>query len=273
VIGLVLGFHSSSNLAAAYGIAVAITMVITTILVLVLAHASWNWGWLQIGVTVVTLLLVELAFLAANALKIGQGGWITLLIAAAIFTLMITWKDGRALLDQRLRENAMPMDLFLQSLTQGSTLRVPGTAVFLTSNSDGVPNALLHNMKHNKVVHERLVLMTVTTEEIPRVADQNRVTVHDLGHNAWRIRVRYGFAENPDLPHALALCKPHGLDFEMMDTTFFLGRATLIPTNRPGMALWREKLFASLFRNATRPMDFFRIPYNRVVELGTQVEL
>ena len=161
VIGLVLGFHSSSNLAAAYGIAVAITMVITTILVLVLAHASWNWGWLQIGATVATLLLVELAFLSANALKIGQGGWITLLIAAAIFTLMITWKDGRALLDQRLRENAMPMDLFLQSLTQGSTLRVPGTAVFLTSNSDGVPNALLHNMKHNKVVHERLVLMTV----------------------------------------------------------------------------------------------------------------
>ena len=167
----------------------------------------------------------------------------------------------------------MPLDLFLQSLTHGSTLRVPGTAVFLTSNPNGVPNALLHNMKHNKVVHERLVLLTVTPEEIPRLADQERVTVHDLGHNTWRIVVRYGFTENPDLPHALALCEPHGLSFEMMDTTFFLGRATLIPTTRAGMALWREKLFASLFRNATRPMDFFRIPYNRVVEMGTQVEL
>ena len=273
VIGLVLGFHNSSNLASAYGIAVTIAMAIDTLLVLALARMVWNWGWFRLGLAVMAFLLVELAFLSANALKIGHGGWITLLIAAAIFTLMITWKDGRALLDQRLRENAMPLNVFLQSLTQGSTLRVPGTAVFLTSNSGGVPNALLHNMKHNKVVHERLVLMTVTTEEIPRVADQNRVTVHDLGHNAWRIVVRYGFAENPDLPHALALCEPQGLSFEMMDTTFFLGRATLIPTNRPGMALWREKLFASLFRNATRPMDFFRIPYNRVVELGTQVEL
>ncbi|MBK8754163.1 MAG: potassium transporter Kup [Candidatus Competibacteraceae bacterium] len=273
VIGLVLGFQTSSNLASAYGIAVAITMVITTILVLTLARQVWGWNGFKLGLGIVFFLLVDLAFFSANALKIGHGGWITLLIGAAVYILMFAWKDGRELLDQRLRENAMPLNLFLQSLTQGSTLRVPGTAVFLTSNPDGVPNALLHNMKHNKVVHERLVLMTVTTEEIPRVADQNRVTVHDLGHNAWRIVVRYGFAENPDLPHALALCEPQGLSFEMMDTTFFLGRATLIPTNRPGMALWREKLFASLFRNATRPMDFFRIPYNRVVELGTQVEL
>lgn len=273
VIGLVLGFHTSSNLAAAYGIAVTIAMAIDTLLVLTLARTSWNWSWFRIGLAVGAFLLLELAFLSANALKIGHGGWITLLIAAAIFTLMVTWKDGRKLLNQRLRENAMPLDLFLQSLTQGSTLRVPGTAVFLTSNPDGVPNALLHNMKHNKVVHERLVLLTVTPQEIPRLTDRDRVTVHDLGHNAWRIVVRYGFAENPNLPHALALCEPLGLRFEMMDTTFFLGRATLIPTTRAGMALWREKLFASLFRNATRPMDFFRIPYNRVVEMGTQVEL
>ncbi|MDS4022604.1 MAG: potassium transporter Kup [Candidatus Competibacter sp.] len=273
VIGLVLGFHTSSNLAAAYGIAVTIAMAIDTLLVLTLARMSWNWSWFRIGLAVVAFLLLELAFLSANALKIGHGGWITLLIASALFTLMVTWKDGRKLLNQRLRENAMPLDLFLQSLTQGSTLRVPGTAVFLTSNPDGVPNALLHNMKHNKVVHERLVLLTVTPQEIPRLTDQDRVTVYDLGHNTWRIVVRYGFAENPNLPHALTLCEPLGLRFEMMDTTFFLGRATLIPTTRAGMALWREKLFASLFRNATRPMDFFRIPYNRVVEMGTQVEL
>ncbi|MDS4068200.1 MAG: potassium transporter Kup [Candidatus Competibacter sp.] len=273
VIGLVLGFHTSSNLAAAYGIAVTIAMAIDTLLVLTLARMSWNWSWFRIGLAVVAFLLLELAFLSANALKIGHGGWITLLIAAAIFTLMVTWKDGRKLLNQRLRESAMPLDVFLQSLTQGSTLRVPGTAVFLTSNPDGVPNALLHNMKHNKVVHERLVLLTVTPQEIPRLTDQDRVTVYDLGHNTWRIVVRYGFAENPNLPHALTLCEPLGLRFEMMDTTFFLGRATLIPTTRAGMALWREKLFASLFRNATRPMDFFRIPYNRVVEMGTQVEL
>jgi KUP system potassium uptake protein len=234
---------------------------------------AWNWSWFRIGLAVVAFLLLELAFLSANALKIGHGGWITLLIAATIFTLMVTWKDGRRLLNQRLRENAMPLDVFLQSLTQGSTLRVPGTAVFLTSTPEGVPNALLHNMKHNKVVHERLVLLTVTTEEIPRLEDRERVTVQSLGHNAWRIVVRYGFTENPDLPRALTLCERHGLSFEMMDTTFFLGRATLIPTARPGMALWREKLFASLFRNASRPMEFFRIPYNRVVELGTQVEL
>lgn len=273
VLVLVLGFESSSNLAAAYGIAVTITMVITTLLVLVLARRAWGWNGFELGLGIVFFLLVDLAFFSANALKIGHGGWITLLIGAAIFTLMFIWRDGRALLDQRLRENAMPLDLFLQSLTQGSTLRVPGTAVFLTSTPDGVPNALLHNMKHNKVVHERLVLLTVVTEEIPRVEDRDRVTVHCLGSNTYRIIIRYGFTEDPNLPRALALCEPYGLSFEMMDTTFFLGRATLIPTDRAGMALWRERLFANMFRTATRPMDFFRIPYNRVVELGAQVDL
>ena len=273
VLVLVLGFESSPNLAAAYGIAVTITMVITTLLVLVLARRAWGWNGFKLGLGIVFFLLVDLAFFSANALKIGHGGWIALLIGAVIFTLMVTWKDGRALLNQRLRENAMPLDLFLQSLTRGSTLRVPGTAVFLTSTPDGVPNALLHNLKHNKVVHERLVLLTVVTEEIPRVEDRDRVTVHCLGSNTYRIIIRYGFTEDPDLPHALALCEPYGLSFEMMDTTFFLGRATLIPTDRAGMALWRERLFANMFRTATRPMDFFRIPYNRVVELGTQVEL
>lgn len=273
VTGLVLGFHTSSNLAAAYGIAVTIAMVIDTLLVLTLARIAWGWSWYRIGLAVVAFLLLELAFVGANALKIPHGGWITLLIAGAIFTLMITWKDGRDLLNERLRESAMPLAIFLQSLTVGSTLRVPGTAVFLTSNPDGVPNALLHNMKHNKVVHERLILLTVKPEEIPRLKDEERVSAHYLGYDTWRIVVRYGFVEDPNLPRALELCEKFGLHFEMMDTTFFLGRATLIPSPRKGMALWREKLFASLFRSATRPMDFFRIPYGRVVEMGTQVEL
>jgi KUP system potassium uptake protein len=273
VFGLVLGFHTSSNLAAAYGIAVTIAMVIDTLLVLTLARMAWGWGWWRIGLAVTAFLLLELGFVSANALKIPNGGWITLLIAGVIFLLMMTWKDGRDLLNERLRENAMPLAIFLKSLTVGSTLRVPGTAVFLTSNPDGVPNALLHNMKHNKVVHERLILLTVQPEEIPRLKDEERVSAHYLGYDTWRIVVRYGFIENPNLPRALELCERYGLHFEMMDTTFFLGRATLIPSPRKGMALWREKLFASLFRSATRPMDFFHIPYGRVVEMGTQIEL
>ncbi len=273
VFGLVLGFQSSSNLAAAYGIAVTIAMVIDTLLVLTLARIAWGWNWFRISLGVIAFLLIELAFVSANALKIPHGGWITLLIAGAIFMLMMTWKDGRDLLNERLRESAMPLAIFLKSLTLGSTLRVPGTAVFLTSNPDGVPNALLHNMKHNKVVHERLILLTVQPEEIPRLKDEERVSVHYLGYDTWRIVVRYGFIEEPNLPQALALCERYDLHFDMMDTTFFLGRATLIPTTRAGMALWREKLFASLFRSATRPMDFFHIPYGRVVEMGTQIEL
>jgi KUP system potassium uptake protein len=273
VVGLVLGFHTSSNLAAAYGIAVAITMVITTILVLVLARTVWGWGWLRLSLAIVLFLLVDLAFLGANALKIGQGGWFPLLIGAGLYVLMTTWKQGRKLLARRLREEAMPMEAFMEKLASHTTLEVPGTAVFMTSNTEGVPNTLLHNLRHNKVVHERLVLLTVATEEIPRVADENRVEVQDLGHNLYRVIAHYGFTEDPLVPRVLELCARQGLEFDMMDTTFFLGRETLIPTPRPGMPLWREALFSSMFRNASRAMDFFRIPHNRVVELGTQVEL
>ncbi len=273
VIGLVLGFRSSSNLAAAYGIAVTITMVTTTLLALVVARTLWGWSWWRCALVVVVFLLVEIAFFTANALKIAHGGWFPLLIGAVFYTLMITWKQGRALLAERLREEAVPVDEFITRLASGSAIRVPGTAVFLSSNPEGVPNTLLHNLRHNKVVHERVVLLTVLTEDIPRVADANRVQVQDMGHNFYRIIAHYGFMEDPSIPAILDLAAGQELEFNLMDTTFFLGRETLIPTPRPGMALWREILFVSMSRNAARAMDFFRIPHNRVVELGTQVEL
>jgi KUP system potassium uptake protein len=222
---------------------------------------------------IVIFLLVDLAFFSANALKIANGGWFPLLIGVVFYVFMTTWKKGRALLGERLREEAVPIDDFIQRLASGSALRVPGTAVFLSSNPQGVPNTLLHNLRHNKVVHERVVLLTVLTEDIPQVADENRVQVQDMGHNFYRIIVHYGFVEDPNIVAALDLCANQGLKFDLMDTTFFLGRETLIPAPRPGMALWRESLFMSMSRNAARAMDFFRIPHNRVVELGTQVEL
>ena len=273
VIGLVLGFQTSSNLAAAYGIAVATTMVITTLLVLVVARSLWGWGWLRCILVAVVFLLIDFAFFSANALKILHGGWFPLLIGGVLYTFMITWKDGRALLAERLREGAMPMEVFIRRLASGSILRVPGTAVFLTSNPEGVPNTLLHNLKHNKVVHERIALLTVLNEDIPQVATANRVQVEDMGHNFYRIIAHYGFMEDPNIPQVLELCAQRGVKFDLEDTTFFLGRETLIPTPRPGMALWRESLFMNMSRNAARAMDFFRIPHNRVVELGTQVEL
>jgi len=273
VIGLVLGFRSSSNLAAAYGIAVAITMVITTLLALVVARTLWGWSWWRCALVIVVFLLVDLAFFAANALKIAHGGWFPLLIGAVLYTLMITWQQGRALLAERLRETAVPVDEFITRLATGSAIRVPGTAVFLSSNPEGVPNTLLHNLRHNKVVHEQVVLLTVLTEDIPRVVDANRVQVQGMGHNFYRIIAHYGFMEDPSIPAILDLSAQQGLQFNLMDTTFFLGRETLIPTPRPGMALWRETLFVSMSRNAARAMDFFRIPHTRVVELGTQVEL
>jgi KUP system potassium uptake protein len=273
VIGLVLGFRTSSNLAAAYGIAVAITMVITTLLALVVARKLWGWSWLRCSLMIIVFLLVDIAFFSANALKILHGGWFPLLIGAVLYTLMITWKQGRKLLARRLHQESIPLSTFIERLASGSALRVPGTAVFLTSDPEGVPNTLLHNLRHNKVVHERIVLLTVVTEEIPRVPDKERIEIQDLGHNFHRVIAHYGFAEDPKIPHILELCAREELEFNLLDTTFFLGRETLIPTPRPGMAMWREVLFVTMSRNAARAMDFFRIPHNRVVEMGTQVEL
>jgi KUP system potassium uptake protein len=274
VIGLVVGFGTSSNLAAAYGIAVSVTMVITTILAFVAVRGLWGKSWWLGTIVILFFFVIDMAFFVANGMKITHGGWFPLVIGALLYLVMVTWRQGRELLERRRRRDELPMDIFMASIVKStSTIRVPGTAVFLTSNQDGVPHTLLHNLKHNKVLHERVILLTMKTEEIPRVAERDRLDVVSMEHNVFRIVARYGFTEDPNLPRVLERCKEFGLVFDMMDTTFFLGRETLIPTRKPGMALWREKLFVSMSRNAWRAMDFFRIPTNRVVELGTQTEI
>ncbi|HNK33067.1 MAG TPA: KUP/HAK/KT family potassium transporter, partial [Plasticicumulans sp.] len=253
--------------------AVTLTMVITTLLLAVVTRRVWGWHPALVAVCILPFLAADLAFLGANALKIPQGGWFPLVVSALLFTFMTTWKRGRKLLARRLREEAIPIKLFVDDAADGMIQRVSGTAIFLTSNPDGVPHTLLHNLKHNKVMHERVVLLTVRTEEVPFVREDKRVEVETIGSGFYRVHMRFGFTEDPDVQAALALCGPHGLEFELMETTFFLGRETLISTSRPGMARWRERLFIAMSRSSARAMDFFNIPINRVVELGTQIEL
>lgn len=273
IIALVLGFQSSSHLAAAYGIAVTGTMAIDTILAVVVAQSLWGWSLLQAGLVASFFLTVDLSFFTANATKIPQGGWFPLVVGGGVFTLLSTWKRGRRILFERLQSDALALNLFISGISDHPPLRVPGTAVFLTASAEGVPHALLHNLVHNKVLHERVVLLTVVTRDIPWVPDAERVKVEALGDNFYRIAVFYGFKDDPNIPLALEQCKPFGLEFNMLETSFFLSRETLIPTKLPGMALWREKLFASMSRNAGTAMAYFKIPTNRVVELGTQIEL
>jgi len=273
IIALVLGFRTSSNLAAAYGIAVTGTMAIDTVLAVVVARHLWGWGWLRSGVVAVSFLVVDLAFFSANAVKIPQGGWFPLVVAVMVFTLLATWKRGRMLLLERMRAGAIALEPFLAGIAAHPPLRVPGTAVFLTASAEGVPHAMLHNLIHNKVLHERVILLTVITEGVPHVPDIDHMELHPLGNNFHRIIMRFGFKDEPDIPQTLTQCKEYGLDFNMMETSFFLSRETVIPTVAPGMALWREKLFVSMSRNAGSATAYFKIPTNRVVELGTQVEL
>lgn len=273
ILALVLGFQSSSNLAAAYGIAVTGTMAIDTVLAFVVVRSLWGWSW---GVTVagiVVFLSIDLAFLGANALKFFQGGWFPVLIAMAVFTLLATWKRGRALLSERLTELAIAIEPFLDGINRHPPARVPGTSVFLTTKFEGVPHALMHNLKHNKVLHERVVLLTVVFQDIPHIDNSERIEIWPLGNNFYKVFVIYGFKDETNIPRALELCAAQGLEFNMMDTSFFLSRETLIPTAKPGMALWREKLFVSMARNAGSVTAYFQIPTNRVIELGTQVEL
>jgi len=273
IIALVLGFRTSSNLAAAYGIAVTGTMAIDTVLAVVVAHHLWGWGWLRSALVAVFFLTIDLAFFSANVVKIPQGGWFPLAVAVMVFTLLVTWKRGRILLLERMRASTIALEPFLQSIVAHPPLRVPGTAVFLTASAEGVPHAMLHNLIHNKVLHERVMLLTVMTEDVPHVPDIDHVEVQPLGNNFYRIIMRFGFKDEPDIPETLGQCKEYGLDFNMMETSFFLSRETVIPTVAPGMALWREKLFVSMSRNAGSATAYFKIPTNRVVELGTQVEL
>jgi KUP system potassium uptake protein len=273
VIGLVLGFGSSSNLAGAYGIAVTGTMAIDTILAFVLVRKLWKWPlWTALPMLLVYV-VIDASLLGANGIKLVHGGWFPVVVGILLFTLLATWKNGRKLLMERLAPGAIPMEPFIQSVTAHPPTRVPGTAVFLTAASEGVPHALLHNLNHNKVLHERIVLLTVETRDIPHVADEDRVEISSLGTDFYRMVVHYGFKDDPDVPRALELAAAKGLKFEMMETSFFLSRQTLIPKVGPGMALSREKLFALMSRNASSATTFFKIPANRVVELGTRIEL
>jgi KUP system potassium uptake protein len=272
VILLVVSFRSSSNLAAAYGIAVTGAMAIDTCLLAVVLVHLWRWNKLLAGALIAIFGLVDLAYFGANLTKVPDGGWFPLLVGFIAFTLLTTWARGRALMIDRMREVAMPVKVFVQSAV-GSATRVPGTAVFMTSTAEGVPHALLHNLKHNKVLHDRVILLTVRIADMPYVAEENRMDFDDLGQGFYRLIIHYGFMEDPDVPAVLARTKKCGPDFRMMDTSFFLARQTLLPSSRPGMAIWREKLFAWMLRNAESAMEFFKLPTNRVVELGSQVEI
>jgi len=272
VILLVLFFGSSSNLAAAYGIAVTGAMFIDTCLLAVVLFSLWKWNKFGAGLALAVFLVVDLAYFAANLTKVPDGGWFPLAVGFFAFTMLTTWSRGRKLMIERMREAAMPVKVFVTSAANSAT-RVAGTAVFMTSTADGVPHALLHNLKHNKVLHERVILLTVKIADVPFVVQENRCQLEDLGQGFHRLVIKFGFMQEPDVPTALKLVTGCGAEFKMMDTSFFLARQTLLPSERPGMALWRERLFAWMMRNSESAMDFFKLPPNRVVELGSQVEI
>jgi KUP system potassium uptake protein len=272
-LAVVLGFKSSSNLAAAYGIAVVGTMTIDAVLVMIVFRRIWHWSRAKVWTIGLGFLIVDLAFLAANADKVEHGGWFPLVLGAVMFTVMTTWRRGRELVMREVRQSGLALEPFIASITAHPPLRVPGTAVFLTANLDSVPHALLHNLKHNKVLHERNVVLTVETVETPTAEADERVEVTPLGDSFYKVILRFGFAEDPDVPQTLASVGQCGLPFDMMDTTFFLSRESIVATDRPGMALWRDKLFVFLQRNAIPATAFFQIPGNRLIELGTQVEI
>lgn len=272
VVALVLGFRSSSNLAAAYGIAVTGTMLIDTLLVGVLVLNIWRWpAWWAVPLLGL-FALVDFAYFASNLTKVPDGGWFPLVVGLVGFTGLTTWARGRALMQDRLRDSAMPIEVFIKSAAAAAT-RVPGTAVFMTTSPVGVPQALLHNLKHNKILHERIMILTVVIEEVPYVSDEDRIGVRELGGGFYRIMIRYGFMQEIDIPAVLKTVENCGPKLKMMETSFFLSRQTLLASDKPGMALWREHLFSWMMRNAESAMDFFKLPTNRVVELGSQVEI
>ncbi|WP_414920072.1 potassium transporter Kup [Pseudomonas sp. IT-P218] len=273
VVLLVIGFESSSALAAAYGVAVTGTMLITTILSSAVVLLLWKTPrWLAIPM-LLGFLLVDSLYFAANAPKIFQGGAFPVIAGIGLFILMTTWKRGRKIIVERLDETALPLPLFIDSIRSQPPHRVQGTAVFLTARTDAVPHALLHNLLHNQVLHEQVVLLTVVSEDSPRVSAQQRFEVEAYGEGFFRVSLHFGFIEEPDVPLALSLCHLTDLDFSPMRTTYFLSRETVIPTKRIGMARWRESLFAFLLKNANSNLKYFKLPLNRVIELGTQVEM
>jgi KUP system potassium uptake protein len=272
VLLLVLTFRTSSNLAAAYGIAVTGAMLIDTVLIAVVLITMWKWNRILSGALLILFFAVDLGYFSSNLTKIPAGGWFPLLVGALAFTLLTTWAKGRQLMISRMNEASLPMEIFIKSAAP-SAARGPGTAVVMTSSASGVPHALLHNLKHNKVLHERVILLTVRIEDVPYVSAEKRLETKDYGSGFYRVVLRYGFMEEIDVPAALAQLKEIGAQCRMMDTSFFLARQTLLASSRPGMAIWREKLFAWMLRNAESAMEFFKLPTNRVVELGSQVEI
>jgi len=269
----VIGFSSSSNLASAYGIAVTATMLVTTLLTFFVIRYHWKYNLALCLFATSFFMLIDFAFFSASTLKILHGGWFPLLLGSCLFTIMLTWKRGRQLVFDNLYKNSIPLKEFLQSLFIEPPVRVPGTAIFLRSEVEGVPHALLHNLSHNKVFHERVIFLTVHILEVPWVPMSDRVKVDDLGNQCFQMNVQYGFKDEPNIPQALALCEKYDLTFNWLETSFFIARQTVISTPDRGMAQWREHLFISMSRNARGAADYYQIPPNRVIELGTQVEI
>jgi KUP system potassium uptake protein len=272
-IGLVIGFGSSSNLAAAYGFSVTTDMVITTLLFFFVARERFHWPLWSAVLICGGFLTFDLAFFGANFAKILHGGWFPLLVAALVFTLMSTWKTGRRLLFKQMREGSLSIDSFLEAIRYSMPYRVEGTAIFMSGTKRIAPSALLHNLKHNGVLHQQVVILSVVTEDVPHVPEAQRSEVEYVGEGIYLMVLRYGFMDEPDVPEALAKITLDGQPFDMMKTTFFLGRETIIPSEKPGMVFWRERLFTLMSRNARPATSFFGLPPNRVVELGVQIKI
>ena len=272
VLAVVL-FKSSSNLAAAYGIAVTLDMLITTVLTFFVIRYAWHYPLLLCLAATGAFFVVDMAFFSSNMLKLVDGGWFPLLIAGGIYTIMLTWKDGRRLLKQKIKAEAIDLTSFLEAVFVSPPTRVPGTAVFLTAETGTVPNAMLHNLKHNKVLHETNLFVTVVSQEVPWIGLDKRVVTESLGHDCWQVIVNYGFKNDPDLPKALQSIKGRGCDLDPMTTSYFLSRDTVTPTLGSGMAQWREKLFAQMHLNASGAAGFLNLPSNAVVELGSKIEI
>ena len=269
----VIGFGSSSNLAAAYGIAVTATMLVTTILTFFVIRYRWHYNLILCVAATGFFLVIDVAYFSSNMLKLLHGGWFPLLLGAFLFTMMLTWKRGRELVFENLQKHAIPLEDFLASLFISPPVRVPGTAIFLRGESDGVPHAMLHNLSHNKVLHERVVFLTVVMQEVPYVPEADQVRIEVLGNECYQMNVTYGFKNVPDIPAALYLAQDQGLEFEMMETSFFIARQTVVANPVRGMALWREHIFVAMSRHARGAADYYQIPSNRVIELGTKVEI
>jgi len=270
---IVIGFRSSNALGAAYGIAVTMTMVITAVLLHVVATERWKWPVAAASLLTMLFLSVDLTFFGANLVKVIQGGWLPLVIGVVLFTMMTTWKTGRRLVAERLTARALPLEDFMAAVGATPPARVPGTAVFMTAQPRGTPPALAHNLRYNKILHEHVIVLTVTTAAVPYVPFDDQISVQSLGHGVYNMRAQYGFMQDPNVPDALLQARAKGLDVDLDDVIYFLGRETIIVTRREGMAMWRERLFVLMARNAVRATAFFRLPPERVVELGVQVEM